>query len=292
MTFRSLLVSVSLFAPALLGGCAGGAAPPVTDGGPGQSSTKPDENVRITVSGSATLFPPARAWLLQHGVDVPSLEGLRLRVEEPLYGVLSDVRASFGEATLGAEGTFRVGEVPVKDLALGLAAGVDDPAVAGSGVARVAPTSTMLYDTTREGRRPRVDVRDAQAWVLPRAYVDALSQALGSATISTIAPGKQHLSETGFVLGRVVDEAGAPVAGVRVVVSPADLAPHIFYPSADHSAAGPGGTSSSGLFVLVHDGGDMRTFTLTVDGHPEFPHHSGSAARGAGLVMPVFPDQP
>ncbi|MCI0570795.1 MAG: hypothetical protein L0Y66_08590 [Myxococcaceae bacterium] len=289
MKARSFLSLLVLLGPALLaGGCSG--PPGNTDGG-FDDTGEPPEDHRITVSGTVDVYPPAQVWLPQAGKPSPQVVGLRVRVEEPLYRVLGDPSGRFGEQELAEDGAFRVTDVPVAELTVGLVATVEDPTVPSGATARVAPVATILYDTTREGRRPLLDVR-GRAWALPTSFLDALTRAVGAGAIAAIAPGKVHLAETGYVVGQVLDANGAPVAGVRVVPSPEDLVARVFYPTEDLSLASRVGTAGTGLFVLVHDGGDVRTFTLTVDGRPEYPQHSGMAARGTGMVMPVTPDLP
>jgi hypothetical protein len=291
MTFRSLLRSRLLLVPVLLTTACGG-EPPEERGftaGPDQTELPPEE-VRISVWGTAEVFPPARAWLEAAGQRVPSLEGLRLRLEEPLLGLLVDGQATYGEVPLAATGTFRVDQVPTARLTLGMAAAVEDPAVGAP--ARVVRSTTLLFDTTREGRLPVLDLREARAFALPVPYVDALQRAVGLGRVQAVAPGAQSLTDAGFVLGRVVDASGSPVAGARLTVAPAELQGRLFYPSEDLASAGQEGTSPSGLFVLVHDGGDVRTWGLTVDGRTDYPPHGAASGRGTALVLTVAPDRP
>lgn len=292
-TLRSLLASSLLFGPLFLAGCAGAPSGPdvPAEEAPDPVSLAPGE-VRIAVRGALELYPPAQAWMVQTGRELPQLDGLRVRVVEPLRGMLGDGTSTFGEVTVGAEASFRVTEVPAGELTLGLAAAVDDPADTADTVARVARSTTLLYDTAREGRLPLYDLRDQRAWVLPQPFVWALNRAVGPERVASVAPGMEHIREAGYVLGQVVDAAGAPLAGVRVTVQPAELGARVFYPDTELRTAGQDGTSGSGLFVLVHDGGDVRTFTLTVDGRTDIPTHGGAAARGVGLVMTVSPDLP
>ena len=267
-------------------GCGGSPVTPDPDGGTSRTSVIPAESPQIRVGGEAAILPPAATWLVAQGQREPVLEGLRVRVEEPLHRVLEDCRASFGEATLGSAPTFEFGSVPTSELVLGLAVGIEE---AEGGAGALAPVSTVIYDTTREGRRPQRDLMTVRAWALPTTWLERLEKVVGPAALAVWAPAAASLAEAGFVVGQVVDATGQPMAGLRLRISPEELAPRLTYPSAGLTKAAGVATDAEGLFLLVHDGGDMRTFTLTVDGREDVPTHSGTLARGAGLLLRVFP---
>jgi hypothetical protein len=213
---------------------------------------------------------------------VPSLQGLPVSVEEPLRVLMHDASARFGTSPLSEEGAFRVTDVPVRDVHLGLGAGVE-----AEGFAR---TSTVLFDTALPNTRPRTDVINARAWAVPLAFHDALGRAVGEARLRTLSDGRAGtLLEAGFVLGRVVDAQGRPVTGARVTVDHEELAGRLFYPSEDFASAGQEGTGPSGLFFFVGSGGEAETFHLRVDGAPDYKLRNAGTAPGVGLLLTLSP---
>lgn len=240
------------------------------------------DNLLISVDGRAEVLPEAARWLTDRGQPPPSLAGLPIVIEEPLRVEVNDDAATFGAGTLSEEDGFSVSDVPVKDIHLSLAAGVQD-----EGFARSA---TIIFDTALTGSRPRTDVIDARVWALPLAFHEALSRAVGDETLQTLTDGRgRTLLEAGFVLGRVVDAKGNPVAGARVRLDRGELANRLFYPSEDLSQMGQQGTSANGLFVYVHTGADAETFRVSIHGSEDYLWRNAGATPGQGLVLTLFP---
>lgn len=249
-----------------------------TDAGP--------EVTEIRVAGTVLLFPAAAPLLVDAGLAF-STEGLTLRVEEPLKVALKDPAGVFGAVTLGADGAFSVSNVPTALVNLGLAAGVRDLQDAG----RVVPSATTLYDVALTLEKPRADLLGTTGYAVPTRFHDALTAAITPTRIQALTAShgrKGTLLEAGFILGRVVDANGASVAGVTITPTQATLQPAFFYPTADLASTGPS-TSSNGLFVYVHNGGDVLTFRFTVANRPEYRQRNASAAKEACLVVTVAP---
>ncbi|MFP2913245.1 carboxypeptidase regulatory-like domain-containing protein, partial [Pyxidicoccus sp. 3LFB2] len=97
------------------------------------------------------------------------------------------------------------------------------------------------------------------------------------------------LRDAGFVLGRVVDADGRPVAGARVAPDRTELADRVYYPTTDFSAVSQDGTGADGLFLYVHSGADAETFRLSVEGAEGYTPRNVGAAPGWGLVLTVYP---
>jgi hypothetical protein len=236
----------------------------------------------ISVSGHIALLPEAARLLASQGQPLPALGGLPLAVEEPLRVILNDPTARFGTSPLAEDGAFRVDSVPVSQVHLGLAAGLSHP--------DFARTSCVLFDSAVTGTRPRTDLINARAWVVPLAFHDALSRAVGEPRIRALSEGRAAtLQEAGYVLGRVVDLEGRPVPGARVAPDREDLAGRVFYPSEDLASVGEAGTSANGLFVLVYSGADALAFKLGVEGAPDYKWRNAGAVPGVGLVLTLFP---
>ncbi|MCP3136563.1 carboxypeptidase regulatory-like domain-containing protein [Pyxidicoccus xibeiensis] len=240
------------------------------------------DNLRIRVSGRAAVLPEAARLLESRGQPVPSLDGVPVTIEEPLRVAVNDVNATFGSSALSANGDFSVDEVAVREVHLSLAAGLSAP-----GFVR---TATVVYDTAFSGARPRTDLIDARVWALPEAFHDALGAAVGESRVRGHTGDKAAtLRDAGFVLGRVVDANGRPVAGARVAPDRSELAERIYYPTADFSGVGQEGTGADGLFLYVHTGADAETFRLSVEGAQDYVPRNAGAAPGWGLMLTVYP---
>ncbi|MBI3184504.1 MAG: hypothetical protein HYZ28_20400 [Myxococcales bacterium] len=261
--------------------------------------------VEVTASGFASVHPAAAQYLQSKGEPVPSVAGLTLRVEEPFKVALNDPTGIFGELTLTGAGTFSVSGIRSSQVILGIAAGIKDDSDAGvcgvdGGIAdggcgpaqrRVIRSATSLYDVALEGKKPDKDVVGTKAYAVPAAFHDQLTQAVTEARIRQLTGpnNKGTLIEAGFMLGRIVDASGNPVAGARVSPSPDTKAGQFFYPSSDVSSASQTSTSSNGLFLFVHSGGDVDTFKFAVEGKPEYLTRNAGAAKDACLVTTVYP---
>jgi len=240
------------------------------------------DNLLITVHGRVELLPEAARLLSAQGQPPPALAGLPLVIEEPLRVGVSDPSATFGTGTLDEDGGFSISDVPVKDIHLSLAASLTH-----EGFARA---STIVFDTAFTGARPRTDVIDTRVWAVPLAFHDALTQAVGPEALRLHTEGRaQTLLQAGFVLGRVVDEAGKPVAGARVRLDRGELADRLYYPSEDLARLGQEGTSANGLFLYIHSGTDAETFRVNVHGTELYVWRNAGAIPGHGLVLTLFP---
>ncbi|MCY1040480.1 carboxypeptidase regulatory-like domain-containing protein [Corallococcus sp. bb12-1] len=234
------------------------------------------ENLRILVSGQAAVFPEAMR------ADAPSLAGMALTVEEPLRVAVNDAAATFATGEVSEDGSFRVTDVPVRDIHQGLGMGL-----AHDGLVR---STTLVYDTAFTGTRPRTDIIDARAWALPIAFVDQLGAAVGAPRLAghTGDPAAT-LATAGFVLGRVVDLNGQPVSGVRVALDRSDLSDRLYYPSEDLASVSQAGTASHGLFLYVHSAGVVESFKVSVEGQDAYVARNVDVGPGLGVVLTVYP---
>ncbi len=249
---------------------------------PDNSQTVDLDHLTITVKGRAELFPEAARLLAGQGQPLPSLDGLDITIEEPLRLGVSDPDSVLGHGAIGASGDFSVPDVPVREVNLSLAATLEHEGLVRS--------STIVFDTVFTRTRPRLDIIDARAWALPVSFHDALTRAVGDATIRAHTQERARtLRDAGFILGRVVDASGAPVSGARVVPDRAELASRVYYPAPDFQSASQDATSATGLFLYVHSGGETELFSISVEGSTSYlPRHAGGTP-GLGLVLTLFP---
>ncbi|MHB8873994.1 MAG: hypothetical protein ACYC8T_09945 [Myxococcaceae bacterium] len=289
---RLLSISFAALAAVFTLGCPTGGGG--NDGGSPDGDVDPEE-IEITVSGTARVHPVAAAYLADAGLPAMTVEGLTLRVEEPLKVALSDPTGVFGSMTLTSAGTFSVAAVPVTGVVLGVAAGIRDdtdggtPCGDGGVCPRLVRSATTLYDVALQGAKPSTDIVGGKAWAIPAAFHDKLTAAVTVASVKLITSDLQTtLIGAGFILGQVVTADGTPLAGATIEPTPSTLAPRFFYPTADLSSTGPS-TSANGLFVFVHDGGDVNTFKFKVAGKTEYLTRNGGSARDACLVITVYP---
>jgi hypothetical protein len=252
------------------------------------SGTQDDAGMDMTtpfnVSGTAKMFPEGAALLADAGQST-SIAGLRLRVEEPFKIAINenDPLGIFSTALLDAGGEFSASNVDPELVTLGVAAGIRDESDAG----RVIRGATTLWDVTLQGK-PDHDITGAKAWAVPTMFHDALTAAVGPAQIGAVTNGaKATLFAAGFILGRIVDANGAPVAGATLTPT-GTIVGKFFYPTSDFTGTGTS-TASNGLFVYVHNGGPVQTFRFNVTGHSEYPTRTGGATGNACLVITVSP---
>ncbi len=279
---RTLLSSLAVLPLAF--GCSGTPAP--VDGGTDAGEELP---VEFDVSGTVSVHPDGVAYLADAGTTL-DVAGLTARVEEPLKVALQDPLGVFSTQTLTSTGAFSASKVASDLVSLGVGVGVRDDAVPDGGVPRVAKSATVIYDVALEGKKPSANITGAKAYAVPMAFHDQLTRAVTPARILPLTGinQKSTLLEAGFILGRVVDSTGKPVAGVTVAPSVAAKVDRLFYPTADLSATGAA-TSSNGLFVYVHNGGDVETFRFSITGRTDYKTRNAGAAKDACLVVTVYP---
>jgi hypothetical protein len=267
-----------------LAACSG--TPSGSDGGRDAGQTPLEE---ISVSGTVTMHPDSLALLADAGASA-SVAGLTLRVEEPFKVALNNPDGIFHSQTLDAGGEFFAPLVPTELVTLGVAAGVRDDTGAG----RVIRSATTLYDVAlMDGAKPAANITGAKAYAVPVELHRALNDAVGEANVRRLTGSTDAgtLIAAGFVLGKIVDAAGHPVAEATVEPVGSNAAAkraRLFYPTADFSGTGTA-TASHGLFVYVHNGGDVDTFQFRVAGKAEYKQRNAGAVKDACLVLTVFP---
>ncbi|MBL9039642.1 MAG: hypothetical protein JNG84_14090 [Archangium sp.] len=241
-------------------------------------------------SGTVTVHPDAA-----DAGHTAALAGLTLRIEEPFRVASNDPLGLFSTSTLQASGTFS-GPFDVELVSLGVAAGIRDDTADG-GRPRVIRAATLLFDRVLEGKKPDRDITNGRAYAIPTGFHDTLSAAVGEARIRSLLKFGDGgtLIESGCILGKVVDAQGAPVAGATIETKEgtpaknAERASRFFYPSADYASTGSA-TSSNGLFVYVHNGGEVEPpFRFQILGKPEYKERNAGAVKDACLVMTVYP---
>jgi hypothetical protein len=267
------------------GGTGNGSA----DAGPdAHNIDNPDPVIRV--SGTATVHPNAAAWMGGAGLELPALEGLTLRIEEPLKAALGDEDAVFGAVTLDPSGAFSVDGVDTALVNVGLAATLVDEADAGT----VVRSATAVYDVEVTGVRPQLDLTDARAYSFPTPFHDQLTDAVTAGTLLSLTgdAGAASLIAAGFILGKVVDAQGQPVGGAKVITDLGDPNARIFYPNDALTAVTSAATHAGGLFLYVHDGTDTpETFLLSVEGDPTYRRRSVAVVSGTALLLTLHPGE-
>lgn len=261
-------------------------APGKNDGG--EDGGDEPEEFFVSVSGKAFVHPVGAQYLADAGLPPLSLVGLTLRVEEPLKVATNNPLGLFGSLILDGGGTFSVANVPTSQVNLGISAGIRDERDAGT--SPIIKSSTVVYDVILIGEKPRADITGSKAYAVPRQFHEALTAAVGEDNIKALTgtTNRKTLFEAGFTLGRIVDAAGNPVAGLTVTPIPSNLANRLFYPTADLSGTQPS-TSANGLFLYVHTGGDVQTFRYKVPDHDEYKERRAGAVKDSCLVTEVYP---
>lgn len=263
MTTRSLLLSLPLVLA--LGACGPEALPAPPDAG--QLEAVNLDTIEVDVAGKLKVLPEGESLMRTRGLTPPDLADLRVYVEEPWRMAVADPGASFGWGSVRAtDDGFNVRTIAVADMVVSLAAGLRGDAPARG----LVPSTTVIFDTALTGARPRTDIIDVRVWAIPAVVEEVLTEALTEQGLQTLTGGEfRRLHDAGYVLGRVVDAAGNPVAGARVRQADPALAGHLRYPSPYLTSVAGEATSSSGLFLIVHPGGDPRPLLLSMEGEPE-----------------------
>lgn len=284
MTTRSLLLSLPLVL--VLGACGPEALPAPPD--EGQLEAVNLDTIEVDVAGKLKLLPEGASLMRARGLTEPDLADLRVYVEEPWRIAVADPGASFGWGSVRAtDDGFNVRTIAVADMVVSLAAGLRGDAPSRG----LLPATTVIYDTALTGARPRTDIIDVRVWAIPGVVEEVLTEALTEEGIAALTGGQhRRLADAGFVLGRVVDAAGNPVAGARVQQADPALAGHLRYPSPGFTLVSGEATSSTGLFLIVHPGGDPRPLLLSVDGEPQptaLRHASTAPGRALFVTLQV-----
>lgn len=243
----------------------------------------------IDVRGTAEVHPAAAAWMVARGLPLPSLDGVTLRVEEPFRTALQDPSGTLGQAPIDPAGAFWVEDV---DTALLTRGGIAASLVDGrrSGVPSILSSTTVVFDVRLHDGLPQADITDAKVWALPVAFHEQLTAAVGPSRLPSLPSGQAvALIDAGFMLGRVVDSAGNPVAGAALETDPAIWADHIFYPSGDLGSVSQAGTSAAGLFVFVRGAASLEPFAFRVRDRPEYGWRNAAVRSGTALVVTVHP---
>lgn len=250
----------------------------------------------VQVSGTASMFPNAVTYLSDAGLPVPDVAGLTLSIEEPLSAALKDPNAVFGSVVLPADGRFAVDGVDTSKVNVGLAGAIRDERDAGTPA--VVPSATAVFDVQLAEGKPETDLAGAKAYALPAGYHDKLTELVTPGRIQALnatSSGVDSLIEAGFVLGKVVDAQGNPVAGAVIETDPAALAQtSLFYPDVALATLNQTATDADGLFLFVNsldpENADKPiTFTLTVKDRPEYLRRSAASWKDSALILTVFP---
>ncbi len=274
------LIALLLTFPALLA-CSGGTMTPKDGGGDPDSGTG---EVFFKVTGTAKIHPIAADYLADAGIAA-SFVGLTVRVEEPLKVALSQPEGVFSTQILDSSGAFAASNISSLDVSLAVAAGIFD----GNDAGRVVRSATILYDVSLQSGQPKGDISGI-AYAVPTPFHDKLTQTVSPAKIHAITKDSDAgtLIQAGFILGRVIDSAGKPVAGKTITPSPATLQGGFFYPADDLASLGTS-TASNGLFIYVHNGGDVNQFSFTVTGESTYKKRNAGATHDACLVVDIYP---
>ena len=261
--------------------CACSPVPSNKDAGPTDSGSG---EIFFKVTGTAKVHPIAVGFLADAG-NPASIVGLTLRVEEPLKVALSQPAGVFSTQVLDAGGAFEAVNISQLDVSLAVAAGIFDGADAG----RVVRSATILYDVSLQGGQPTHDITGT-AFAVPTAFHDKLTQTISAAKIHAVTKDTDAgtLIEAGFILGRVIDGSGKPVAGQTITPSPSSLQGGFFYPTDDLNSLGTA-TGTNGLFIYVHNGGDVNQFSFSVTGATAYKKRNAGATHDACLVVDIYP---
>lgn len=285
-----------LVVPLFLLGCPNGGGNGNPDGGKTGDGGEDVLEPIIKVNGKAELHPAAVTWAAGAGVTLPSLVGATARVEEPLKLALNenDSTAIFSSTVLTADRTFVAQEVATEIVVVGLGVGFLDSTDAG--IYRAAST---IYDVKREGQKPRLDINNAVAYAMPRAFVDQLTTAIGTANVQTASDnGGSSIATAGFALIRIVDAQGNPVPNAKITYKCGTCAKTLnanqfWYPNATLTAAtshaNNGLTSALGLVVYINKETIAHQIDVGVAGNATYPEHAAGAKPGVGLAVNITP---
>lgn len=141
----------------------------------------------VDVSGQVKLHPLEVKWRTDQSMELPSLEGLTVKVEDALKATAS--QPALESTTSDADGRFSVPDVDVTNVTLALVASVDDP----SGV--LAPCGYGLVRGQPEG-----DLTDMPVYVVSAAFLDHIAAPTGLLA--------DELLDLGFMFVQFVDKTG------------------------------------------------------------------------------------
>lgn len=221
----------------------------------------PDDATHIYINVSGTVQP----------IGTADVSGLFLAAVAPL-DALTGTATPLATTTVRADGTFLFECLNVKDVAMGLVVLSDDgtpDGVAGTFFPTLSGVGAWSSDAEK------VDLENRFVFGLPNAVVDALEGLTG------ITPDTD-----GMVMGLVLDESDAPLAGATVGRAGPGPAIAVDYPTPDLSSlVTPPATSASGMWVLHEPLGGLTNITATLAGHT-FPTYPAATPRGYCFFVP------
>ncbi len=229
---------------------------------------------QVRISGRAAVHPDAAAWLSLAGEAAPTLAGASITVEEALRATTGQPALNTG--TVDASSNFDFPVVDATKVSLALFSRLDDPSGASDAI---MPTGTGLVRG-----RPPADIADKIVYGMPRSFVRALNDAV------TDIDGV--LESEGFILGKVVDAQGNPIAGAKLHMFTTGSAhveqTGVFYVNAitgtTVTAIENGSTSANGLFIFRPAPGVIGEFTAS-RGSDTFDKHLAGANEGTAFCL-------
>lgn len=201
------------------------------------------------------------------------VEGITLAVDQtpvsvavapisPMDALMNPNPTKLADLESGADGKF--GPTACFDTStvqLGLVVLADDKGWDGTG-GDFFPTGTGVDGWTTDLSTHNC-LDGAKVFVVPNTLVAGMAA----------VPGFDAANK-GFAMGFVVDAAGQPIAGAKVVKK-SDGANVALYPNADFSDFGVTGTSATGIYVITDLPSSPYTITVQATGHTFNDHQAG-----------------
>lgn len=231
------------------------------------------EDKIIEVTGRVTLHPLEVKWRAERTLDLPSLAGLTVSVEDALKATSG--QPALKTVTSGADGSFEVAEVDVTNVNLALVASVKDPtevlAPCGYGLVRGQPPGDLL---------------DMPVYVVSNDFLDYIAEPTGYTS--------DELLDLGFMFVQITDKAHETgIAGAKLAIrklSQNHVIEHdddnpLWYMNETISALAPAAeTSAGGVLLYVPEFG-AKEYTALKDGS-EFELKLAGARKK--FVLSVF----
>jgi len=219
----------------------------------------PADEIHISVSGRA--------------LDITTGQGVSVAVEPMLPDYPSPPPNPPPPVRSDENGNFETDCFNVTNVALGVLLMTDDyPPDNGDGAYFPAISGAAGWDTNVE----KVCIYDAKVYTVPNTLVAALD-----------ADTSVDSHNYGFVIGRVVDSSGDPVAGAVITKGDGTNLVEVIYPDASLTTFDGTVTSESGIFVLPHTNfaGGITEVVAEKDG---MPFGAEKAAPKAGCTYVVY----